>query len=140
LTTKVKTFIQLLLVIVGLTVVFIQVHPVPLTFLNIVGLVFMIPGMVLWVAARLQLGDSFSISAQARQLITHGLYSRIRNPIYLFGTITICGFALAVGKPIFLFGLLVVIPLQVKRAAVESKVLEDKFGDAYREYLRKTWF
>jgi protein-S-isoprenylcysteine O-methyltransferase Ste14 len=140
LSTKAKTFMQLLLVSVGLTVVFIQLHPVPLTFLNIAGLILMIFGMVLWVSARLQLGDSFSVSAQARELISHGLYSKIRNPIYVFGTITISGFALAVGKPIYLLFLLLIVPLQFTRASSESKVLEDKFGDAYREYRRKTWF
>jgi len=140
LSTKGKTFIQLLLVVVGLTLVFIQVHPVPLTYLNMAGLTLMIPGMALWVTARLQLGDSFSVRAQARKLVTHGLYSKIRNPVYVFGAMAISGLALSIGRPIFLLGLLLIVPLQINRASTESKVLEEKFGEAYREYRRKTWF
>ena len=36
--------------------------------------------------------------AKAQTLVTHGLYSRIRNPIYVFGALVIAG--------IFLFSLL----------------------------------
>jgi protein-S-isoprenylcysteine O-methyltransferase Ste14 len=140
LSTKVKTFIQLLVVGFGITIAFIEYHPASLGPLKIVGDILLISGFTLWVTARLQLGDSFSVSAHARQLVTRGLYSKIRNPIYVFGAIALCGLVLAIGKPIFLLGLLVIVPLQIKRAAVESKVLEDKFGDAYREYRLKTWF
>lgn len=138
--TKVKTFIQLLVVGFGITIALIEYHPASLGPLKIVGVTLLIFGFILWVTARLQLGDSFSVNAQARQLVTRGLYSKIRNPIYVFGAIALGGLVLAIGKPIFLLGLLLIIPLQIKRAAVESKVLEDKFGDAYREYRRNTWF
>jgi protein-S-isoprenylcysteine O-methyltransferase Ste14 len=33
-----------------------------------------------------------------------------------------------------------VAPIQVLRARKESKVLEEKFGDEYRQYKRSTWF
>lgn len=138
--TKLKNLMQLLLVTVGLSVVFVHVHPTPLTLMNIAGLVLMVVGLILWVTARLQLGDSFSVSAQARKLVTHGLYSKIRNPVYVFGAMALGGFALAIGRPIFLLGLLLIVPLQINRARAESKVLEEKFGDAYHEYRRKTWF
>jgi protein-S-isoprenylcysteine O-methyltransferase Ste14 len=36
--------------------------------------------------------------------------------------------------------LLVVAPLQAMRARKEARVLEEKFGDAYREYRARTWF
>jgi|SRR5262249_18037521 len=45
------------------------------------GLVLLIIGFTLWTVARFQLGSSFTVTAQPRQLVTHGLYSRIRNPI-----------------------------------------------------------
>ena len=50
------------------------------------GMCSMIAGFVLWTTARVQLGKSFTVSAQAKQLLTAGLYSRIRNPIYVFGS------------------------------------------------------
>ena len=40
----------------------------------------------LWLVARLQLGAAFSVRPEARQLVETGLYSRLRHPIYVFGT------------------------------------------------------
>ena len=46
--------------------------------------------------ARTQLGKSFSVTPKAKELVTHGLYSRLRHPMYLFLDLTICGIAFAV--------------------------------------------
>jgi protein-S-isoprenylcysteine O-methyltransferase Ste14 len=99
-----------------------------------------LPSIVLFLIARYQLGRSFSVTAQAHELVTHGIYSKIRNPIYVFGGLIILAFLLTLQKPVFLLILLVMIPVQVKRARNEARVLEEKFGDAYREYRKKTWF
>ncbi|MGC2616721.1 MAG: methyltransferase [Terracidiphilus sp.] len=55
----------------------------PWTALRVAGAIVAIAGYFLFVTARIQLGRSFSVSPQAKELITHGLYSRIRNPIYV---------------------------------------------------------
>ena len=47
--------------------------------------------------ARLQLGKSFAVNPQAKELVTHGLYSKIRNPMYLFSGLLVLSFALALG-------------------------------------------
>ena len=112
----------------------------PWTLIRVLGLVLAVPAFVLWVTARIQLGSSFAVRAQAKELVTHGLYSKIRNPVYVFGTLFIAGFLPLIDKPIWLLVLAVVVPLQIFRARKEAKVLEDKFGDAYRDYRRKTWF
>lgn len=138
--TKLKTVIQLLVVGIGANAAFYNLHPTVWTLSNIVGVALAIAAYLLWVTARLQLGDSFSVTAQARQLVTHGLYSKIRNPVYVFGTLFIVGVALAINRPLLLLALPVILPMQVIRARAEAKVLEDKFGDAYREYRRNTWF
>jgi len=90
--------------------------------------------------ARYQLGRSFAVKAEARQLVTHGLYSKIRNPIYVFGTILIAGFVILIRRPMGWLFLLIVIVLQMIRAHREARVLEAAFGDSYRDYRRKTWF
>ena len=99
-----------------------------------------LPSMVLFLIARYQLGQSFSVTAQAHELVTHGIYSKVRNPIYVFGGLVILGFMLTLQSHMFLLVFLVMIPVQIKRARNEARVLEEKFGDGYRDYRRKTWF
>jgi len=72
--------------------------------------------------------------------VTAGIYSKIRNPIYVSGIIFIAGAVMMMGSP-YGFGILaIVIPLQIVRARREAKVLEEAFGDEYRDYRRQTWF
>jgi len=103
------------------------------TFLAVAGASFV--GL-----ARYQLGKSFSVRPEARELITTGLYAKIRNPIYVFGTVMTVGVLLVLQKPELWIALVVVVVGQTIRARREARVLEAAFGEAYREYRRKTWF
>jgi len=105
-----------------------------------VGFGLVVIGLALVFTARYQLGKSFSVTPQARALVTHGLYSRMRNPIYVFGGLVILGIILILQRPYLWFLLAVLIPVQILRARREAAVLEEKFGDSYRQYRRKTWF
>ncbi|HLY61739.1 MAG TPA: isoprenylcysteine carboxylmethyltransferase family protein [Terriglobia bacterium] len=97
-------------------------------------------GLSLWILARLQLGKSFSVRAEARSLVTTGLYSKFRNPIYLFAGIAFAGLFTAWGKIIPAIFFLAGYSMQFLRAKKEAKVLEDAFGEEYRRYKAKTWF
>jgi protein-S-isoprenylcysteine O-methyltransferase Ste14 len=108
--------------------------------MQIAGLVLLIAGFVLWTVARFQLGASFTVTAQARQLVSRGLYSRIRNPIYTFGSCVIAGLILLLGHPLWLLIFVAIIPLQIWRARKEASALEAKFGEQYRTYRASTWF
>ena len=118
----------------------IVLRPGPWSAARSVGLGIALPAAVLLFVARWQLGRSFSVTPQARELVTHGLYSRIRNPIYVFSGVMVAGILIALQRPYALSFLIVLIPVQVFRANQESKVLEAKFGEAYREYKARTWF
>jgi len=117
-----------------------QRGPAEWTALRILGLCLIIVGFVLWSVARFQLGASFAVTAQARQLVTRGLYSKIRNPIYVFGSFVVAGAILVFGRPLWLLVFAVIIPLQIWRAGKESAVLEAAFGEQYRKYRAGTWF
>jgi protein-S-isoprenylcysteine O-methyltransferase Ste14 len=112
----------------------------PLTPMRLVGMSLALISFVLWATARVQLGKSFSVKPKAVAVVSCGIYSKIRNPIYLFSALWIVGFILALGRPTWLLILLLLVPVQVVRARREARLLEDTFGDAYREYRKRTWF
>ena len=116
-----------------------QKAPAQWNALSIFGLCLASAAFVLWTVARFHLGNSLTVTAQAKQLVTRGLYSRIRNPIYVFGSLFIAGFILLLGRPRWLLIFLLIIPLQIWRARKEARVLEAKFGEQYRAYRAQTW-
>jgi protein-S-isoprenylcysteine O-methyltransferase Ste14 len=131
----------LTLVVGGAIGVLLWQHPpVAWTVLPITGLCLLIAGFILWTVARFQLGASFAVKAEARQLVTRGMYSKIRNPIYVFGSMVMASGILVFGKPVWLLIFLLVIPLQIWRTGKESAVLEAAFGEEYRKYRSGTWF
>lgn len=133
--------IVLTLTVGGAVCVLLWQHPpAQWTGLRIFGMVLMVAGFVLWTTARFQLGASFAVKAEASHLVTRGLYSKIRNPIYVFGSWVVAGAILAFGKPVWLLIFLVLIPLQIWRSGKESAVLEAAFGEEYRKYKVGTWF
>ncbi|MFI5251957.1 MAG: methyltransferase family protein [Bacteroidota bacterium] len=107
---------------------------------RIIGLVIVIPSFLLLIIARIQLGGSFSLRAQADQLVTSGLYSKIRHPIYFFGLIYISGWAFCLKTFYIILLAVLVLIMQIRRSRKEEKVLEEKFGKAYTDYKQTTWF
>ena len=112
----------------------------PWTASRIAGGLLSAIGYIFVITARIQLGRSFSVRPEARELVTHGLFSRIRNPMYTFLDVMVLGLILAL-RLYWLFPILVVLLVfQVRQARREAKVLEDKFGQAYLDYSKQTWF
>jgi protein-S-isoprenylcysteine O-methyltransferase Ste14 len=130
-----------LAILLVLIAIFIHDPPhVDWTATKIVGAVIAGVSLVLFVVARIQLGSSFSALPKAKRLVTKGLYSRIRNPVYLFSGTFLAGLSMfrSVWGPLFVAAVLV--PVQLYRARLEAQVLERAFGDEYRRYREKTWF
>ena len=125
---------------VGIGIILYETAGPPWDAMRIAGLFLCVFGLLFLTISRLQLGSSFSVTPQAKALVTRGIYSRVRNPIYIFGTLAIAGLILYLRQPIFLIILALLIPVQVWRARQEQAVLEQTFGDQYREYKRGTWF
>lgn len=117
-----------------------ELAPAEWTAMQTLGLCLAVTSFVLLTVARFQLGNSFSVTPQARRLVTRGIYSKIRNPIYLFGLLFLFGYILLLGRFIWLLALVVLIALQIWRARKEARVLQEKFGEDYRTYRERTWF
>lgn len=92
------------------------------------------------VAARIQMGRFFLVGSQPKGLVKRGFYARLRHPGYLFASLIIVGLSLAAARPHLLAILLALMPLQGVRARKEEKLLQERFGDAYRESRHHTWF
>jgi protein-S-isoprenylcysteine O-methyltransferase Ste14 len=107
---------------------------------SVVGLAILVPAFLLWTLARHQLGDSFTPKAEARRLVTNGLYARIQHPIYLFAECTVLGIIVFFGLPVLVLVWVPAAIWQIRRARNERRVLEDAFGDQYRRYRNDTWF
>jgi protein-S-isoprenylcysteine O-methyltransferase Ste14 len=107
---------------------------------RVIGAVLILVFLALLTEARRQLGNSFSIAAEARSLVTTGIYSRIRHPVYVFSSIMVVGIAFYFKMPWIAAILVFILPMQFSRARQEEKVLIQAFGEAYLAYRKRTWF
>ena len=105
-----------------------------------IGAAISVPAFFLWILARYQLGASFAVRAEAKKLVTHGLYSKIRNPIYLFGGLALLGEFVALGWYIWAAVFVLFNFTQYLRVKREEQGLAEAFGDEYRAYKARTWF
>ena len=112
----------------------------PWSAVRIVGAVAAGAGCVLVCLARMQLGASFSVRPQAKELVTHGLYSRLRNPMYVSVDIMLFGLILVFEAPWLFVVLGILMGVQTFQTRREAAVLQRKFGQAYLDYRRQTWF
>ena len=112
----------------------------PMDAWSVASVVLFVPALVLWTAAHLRLGGSFAVRAEAHELVTGGVYKRLRHPIYVSGMLMILSIMICARKLQWLplWGAFAV--LQVARARKEERVLEATFGQSYRDYKSKTWF
>ncbi|MBZ5547629.1 MAG: isoprenylcysteine carboxylmethyltransferase family protein [Acidobacteriia bacterium] len=134
-----RVWLPLALGLCALYFVFVY-GPGPHEAVRWVGLTLCLVGLNGVILARYTLGRSFSITAKAVALVTTGIYSRIRNPIYVSSVIFILGLMVMMRRPVLALVLVIIVPMQIIRARREARVLEAKFGDAYREYRERTWF
>lgn len=121
-------------------VVFVVLQLFPLDSYTIAGTAVMLPSYIFLIMARVQLGRSFAVSPQAKELVTRGLYSKIRHPVYFFAQLFLLGVVIAFRSLSWLGLWTILLILQMVRARREEQVLEERFGAAYAEYRKSTWF
>jgi protein-S-isoprenylcysteine O-methyltransferase Ste14 len=104
------------------------------------GLAVVVACTPFWVAARWELGASFSVRPDARRLVTSGLYAKFRHPVYVFGTPAVMGALVALlGWKVLVIAVFLV-PVEVLRARREEALLTETFGSEYVAYRERTWF
>ncbi len=110
------------------------------TLSETIGVLITLTALPFWIWARKDLGTSFSVLPEAHQLVTHGLYTKIQNPMYCFGILAILGLIIAMNHTLLYLLLIPILTLQFLRAKKERVVLMNRFGQEYLDYQKKTWF
>ncbi len=115
--------------------------------LDVIGLVLYLTGMAFTLWARSTLGKYWGISTSQQvklldehQLIQSGPYAFVRHPMY-FGW-WVCMFGLTLIYPVWAVFLLLVFSVIsfAGRARREDGVLQERFGNIYTEYKKRTKF
>ncbi|HEX3422787.1 MAG TPA: isoprenylcysteine carboxylmethyltransferase family protein [Sphingomicrobium sp.] len=98
--------------------------------------------IMLFATSSSALGRNWSIVARTRadhELVRSGPYARVRHPIYLGLLLYLFAFAVALGHWL---QLVIALPLYLAgtqiRTRVEDRLLEESFGDVFRDYRNST--
>jgi len=107
-----------------------------------VGVFFILLALIVFWRAHADLKTNWSPSLEIREkheLITHGIYSTIRHPMYA------SQWLLVIAQPLLLqnwlagwLNLGIFIFFYTLRVRAEEKMMLDTFGEQYREYMQKT--
>lgn len=111
------------------------------SLLQIVGLVLGLAGLLTALMSYRALGRNFRVYAAPRRsgtLVTSGIYSRVRHPMYTGVILMFLGYLL-------FFGSIISVPLWVAfsvlyilKSVKEERILAERFPD-YDDYCRRTW-
>ena len=108
----------------------------------VAGVILAVAGIALTVLAQFAMGDSWRIGVDTSEqtlLVTGGIFSRVRNPIFTAMVIATVGLVLLVPNALSVLALIVVVVgLQMQVRVVEEPYLLGVHGDAYRRYLSTT--
>ena len=106
-----------------------------------IGLFLMISGYAARRWAIWLLGNAFSNVLQIKEgqtLYRSGIYAKVRHPAYTGTLVMVAGIPILFSSLIGLLPVSLAIPAVLYRISVEEKMLTEKFGDEYREYVRET--
>lgn len=106
---------------------------------SIIGICLTCVSVVLWIIARIQLGDAFSVEPKARPLVVKGLYAKIQHPMYIFSFLATMGVLLMLQNMYLYIILPVMVVVQIKRITAENALLKKEYGSAYDAYAKNVW-
>lgn len=109
---------------------------IPDFFAISLGALFGIPGIVLFIISSI----SKKGYKDSQNLITSGIYSRLRNPMYLGIIFIHIGIPLSSKSLLTLISAVLWIPQLLLWKHWEEKELEERFGEKYIDYKKRTWF
>ena len=102
-----------------------------------ISTLLLLGGNALAVLVLVQLRSSFSIMAEARRLVTSGVYRWVRHPLYLAEELAVIGIVLQFLSLWTALLLAVQIAFQLRRMHNEERVLSKTFPE-YAHYKKNT--
>jgi len=76
---------------------------------------------------------------EEHQLITHGIYARIRHPFYLTALLSVIAISLIFSSwGALVLSLVLALPAIVYRINIEEEFMSKHFGSEYQDYMKKT--
>lgn len=103
------------------------------------GLGLVSVGLIYWLFNSIGSGITpVSSTRKEHKLVTHGIYRWVRHPLYTVGSSLYISFGLMADNWfIILMAALAFIVMAVRTLKEEANLIE-KFGDEYREYIKRT--
>jgi protein-S-isoprenylcysteine O-methyltransferase Ste14 len=98
-------------------------------------------GLVLLTWVHMHLGKEWSVSLQLNRdhrLIQSGPYSKIRHPMYTALFAVYLALSLITANTLVVFAMALLILSSAARIPQEEHMLIERFGAAYRDYIKKT--
>lgn len=116
------------------------VMSLPDTVRSAIGIALAGFALIMLLVSWKQLGKSFAITLQARELVTAGLYSKIQHPLFFFVDLLLLGLIIWFDAHWFLLAWGILIAIHILEARREEKFLHAAFGEKYTLYQAATWF
>lgn len=108
-------------------------------WIQTLGIVIAVAGIMATVYAQLDMGDSWRIGVdhtETTTLVHTGVFAVVRNPIFTAMIVFALGITLVTPNVVALIGFaLLVTTIELQVRAVEEPYLRSVHGDAYRHYL-----
>jgi len=108
----------------------------------VAGVLCLVAGLWLFYRSHADLGTNWSVTLELREqhrLITHGVYARVRHPMYTALLLYSAGQALVlpnwVAGPLYLLGMAMLFAFRI---GAEERMMLDQFGDQYAAYMART--
>ena len=117
--------------------------PIPKAESKLIGFLLLYSGigLMIWAATHAEEAIRGLVSPLLDRLVVTGAYRFVRHPVYLASAMAVIGAAMVARR---FWGLLsavgIFLPVEVRRARLEERALEKKFGDAWGEYASRVGF
>ncbi len=119
---------------------FVYTFPDDVSAHHVIGVIVTGLSFALWIVSRVQLGNAFSLAPKSKFIVSTGIYSKLRHPVYYFSITAVLGLAVYSLNAFVFVALVALILVEIIRIRAEEKLLLSSFGKQYLEYKKSTWF